>query len=180
MRQYEGPIHLIQTPADAKNAAVKLSAETLLGFDTETRAAFRVGESYSPSLLQLASSKEVFLFQIKLAGLIPELCEILSNPSILKAGVAIRDDLNELRKLAPFDPAGFVELATYAKKSKIKNLGLRGMGALLLGFRISKKEQVSNWAKRELTRSQIAYAATDAWLGREIYLNMDQRGMTPK
>jgi len=180
MRRYDGPIHLIQNPADAKQAAEKLSAETLLGFDTETRAAFRVGDSYNPSLLQLASAKDVFLFQIKLTGLIPELCEILSNPNILKTGVSIRGDVSELRKLASFEPAGFVELAEYAKKSKIKNLGLRGMGALLLGFRISKREQVSNWGKRELTRSQITYAATDAWVGREIYLHMDQRGLTPK
>jgi ribonuclease D len=177
MRKYEGPIHVIQTADDAKRAAEKLSMETLLGFDTETRAAFRVGESYDPSLLQLASADHVFLFQIKLTGLVPELCEILSNPNILKTGVSIRDDVKELRKLAPFEPAGFVELATYAKKAKIKNLGLRGMGALLLGFRISKKEQVSNWGKHELTRSQIAYAATDAWVGREIYLHMDQRGL---
>lgn len=180
MRKYDGPIHLIQKPADAKQAAETLSTETLLGFDTETRAAFRSGDSYRPSLLQLASAKEVFLFQIKLTGLIPELCEILSHPNILKAGVAIRDDVSELRKLAPFQPAGFVELAHCAKKAKIKNLGLRGMGALLLGFRISKKEQVSNWGKRELTRSQIAYAATDAWVGREIYLHMEQRGLIPK
>lgn len=178
MRQYEGPIHLINTPADAKLAAETLSAETLLGFDTETRAAFRAGESYDPSILQLASGKEVFLFQINLTGLIPELCAILSNPAITKVGVAIRDDVNELRQLVPFEAAGFVELANYAKKANIKNLGLRGMGALLLGFRISKKEQVSNWAKRELSRSQIVYAATDAWVGREIYLCMEQRGLT--
>jgi len=180
MRKYDGPIHLIKTPTDAKHEAEKLGAETLLGFDTETRSAFTVGESYSPSLLQLASAKDVFLFQIKLTGLIPELCGILSNPNILKTGVSIRDDVRELRKLAAFEPAGFVELGDCAKKAKIKNLGLRGMGALLLGFRISKREQVSNWAKRELTRSQIVYAATDAWVGREIYLHMEQRGLTPK
>lgn len=177
VRRYDGPIRLIQTPADAKRAAEVLSGEALLGFDTETRAAFRAGESYSPSVLQLAGANEVFLFQIRFTGLIPELCEILSNPNILKAGVAIRDDLKELRKLASFEPAGFVELATWAKKAKIKNLGLRGLGALLLGFRISKGAQVSNWGKRELTQSQISYAATDAWVGREIYLEMEQRGL---
>jgi len=180
LRQYNGPIHLIQNSADAKQAASTLSAETLLGFDTETRAAFRAGDRYSPSLLQLAGADAVFLFQLELTGLIPELCEILSDPDIVKAGVAIRDDLKELRKLAPFQPAGFVELASCAKKAKISNLGLRGLGALLLGFRISKGAQVSNWAKQKLTPGQIAYAATDAWVGREIYLSMDRRGLIPK
>lgn len=180
IRRYDGPIHLIQNPDDAKRATAALGDESLLGFDTETRAVFRAGDSYSPSLLQLAGAEAVYLFQLNLTGLTPELCGILSSPDVIKAGVAIRDDLKELRKMVPFEPAGFVELAKYAKKANIKNLGLRGLGALLLGFRISKGAQVSNWAKRELTPAQIAYAATDAWVGREIYLAMDRRGLIPE
>ena len=177
MKQYEGPVHLIRTPNEADKAAGKLEKESLLGFDTETRPTFRVGEYYQPSLLQLATEKEVFLFQIKLTGLTKGLCEVLSRPDIIKTGVSIRSDVSELRKLAGFEPAGFVELATCAKQAHIKNLGLRGLAALLLGFRVSKREQTSNWAKNELTESQIRYAATDAWLGREIYLHMDGLGL---
>ncbi len=176
MNHYRGPIHLIRTADEADRAAEKLKKETVLGFDTETRPAFRVGEKYHPSLLQLATENEVFLFQLKQTGFASGLCDILADEKIIKAGVSIKDDLKELRQLKPFEPAGFVELATYAKKAQIKNLGLRGLGALLLGFRISKREQVSNWARKDLSDSQITYAATDAWLGREIYLKMKQLG----
>jgi ribonuclease D len=176
MKQYEGPLHLCRTPDEAEKAAKKLEKETLLGFDTETRPAFRKGESYDPSLLQLATETEVYLFQIQQTGLTKGLLAILSDPKIIKAGVAIDRDVNELLAMAEFDPNGFVELADYAKAANIKNLGLRGLTAILFGFRISKKEQVSNWARKELTTSQQFYAATDAWLGRKIYLNFEENG----
>jgi ribonuclease D len=177
MRQYEGPIHLCRTADEAEAAAKQLLKETLLGFDTETRPAFRKGENYDPSLLQLATENEVYLFQIQQSGLTQNLIKILTDASIVKAGVALERDVNELQELKPFDPGGFVELADYAKQANIKNMGLRGMTAILFGFRISKKEQVSNWARKELTEAQQTYAATDAWLGRELYLRFQQEGL---
>lgn len=177
MRQYDGPIRLCRTPEEAEAAVEQLKKESLLGFDTETRPAFRKGESYDPSLLQLATADTVYLFQIQRTGLTQGLLDILADRDILKAGVAIDRDVNELQAMADFEPDGFVELADPAKEAQIKNLGLRGMTALLFGFRISKKEQVSNWARNELTQSQQTYAATDAWLGRKIYLSFEENNL---
>lgn len=177
MKQYEGPIILCRTPEEAEEAAAKLQKETLLGFDTETRPAFRKGESYDPSLLQLATENEVYLFQIQQTGLVPGLLKILASYDIIKAGVAIDRDIEELQALSYFMPDGFVELADLAKTARIKNLGLRGMTAILFGFRISKREQVSNWARKELTDSQQRYAATDAWLGRKIHRWFEEKGV---
>lgn len=177
MKQYTGPICLCRTPEEAEAAAKKLKKEPLLGFDTETRPAFRKGESYDPSLLQLATGSEVYLFQIQQTGLIPGLLEILASRDIIKAGVAIDRDVNELCDMAKFEPDGFVELADIAKEALIKNLGLRGLTAILFDFRISKKEQVSNWARKELSPSQQTYAATDAWLGHKIYTHFQQMGL---
>lgn len=177
IKQYEGPIILCRTPDEAEKAAKKLKKEILLGFDTETRPAFRKGESYDPSLLQLATESEVYLFQLQMTGLTKGLISILADPKIVKAGVAIDRDVSELQAISPFKPGGFIELATYAKKSRIKNLGLRGLAAILFGLRISKKEQVSNWARKDLTTSQQTYAATDAWLGRKIYVHFKEAGV---
>ena len=174
MRRWEGPTRVVRTPEELRKAVRALATETILGFDTETRPAYHKGESYLPSLLQLAGENEVFVFQLKHLGLPGPLREILANPKVVKAGVALAYDLQELHKLAPFRPAGFVDLGTLAKKAEIKNHGLRGLAAVLLGFRIAKGAQTSNWARDVLAPNQIQYAATDAWVGRELYLKLGQ------
>ena len=172
--RWTGPVHVVRTKDELIAARHKLAGQNLLGFDTETRSAHTRGESYPPSLLQLAGESEVFLFQLKYLGLTEPLCQILADPAVIKAGVSVEYDLRELQKLSPFKPAGFVDLGDRARKAGIKNLGLRGLSAVLLGFRISKGMKVSNWAKDELSPQQIQYAATDAWVGRRLYLALKQ------
>lgn len=177
MQAYEGNILCCSTPDAAEEAAQELLKENVLGFDTETRPTFRKGEHYPPALLQLAGENYVVLFQIQQCTLTPSLIELLSRADILKTGVALGRDVDELKQFTPFQAAGFIELADLAKEAGIKNLGLRALTALFFEFRISKKEQVSNWAKLELSDSQKQYAATDAWLGRKLYLAFKEKGL---
>jgi len=172
IQRYEGQIVLIRTQEELLNAVEILKRETILGFDTETRPAFKKGEHYTPALLQLGGEKGVFLFQLKHTGLPEPLTEILSNPNIIKAGVSIDYDISELQDIAEFEPMGFIELSDKAKELGIQNLGLRGLAAVLLGFRISKGASTSNWENDKLNNSQIIYAATDAWVGRELYIKL--------
>ena len=68
--------------------------------------------------------------------------------------------------------AAAVDLAALARARGIKAQGLRSLAASLLGFRISKSAQCSNWERDELSPQQIRYAATDAWVGRELYARL--------
>ena len=56
-----------------------------------------------------------------------------------------------------------------AKASGLQVESVKKLAGLLLGFRISKSAQTSNWEAPVLTEKQIEYAATDAWVCLEIY-----------
>ena len=151
-------------------AAVRsLGREKVLGFDTETRPAFKKGESYPPSLLQLAAGDGVYIFQIGRINSHKPLAGILADQNVLKTGIRVSDDIKKLNDVLPFEPSGFIELAGMAAKAGIKNAGIRGLAALLFGFRISKQTRCSRWDAPTLAHAQIVYAATDAWICREIY-----------
>lgn len=176
LKAYEGPIILAEDQAAMEAAVSILRSEQLLGFDTESRPAFKKGENYGVSLLQLAGSNAVYLFQLTRYEDLSPLFELLENPAIAKAGVAIHDDIRKLNELRPFKAAGFIEIADITQKSGIVNTGLRSLTAFFLGFRISKRAQVSNWARQKLTSAQTQYAATDAWTSRRLYECCQQRG----
>lgn len=174
MGKYQGPIHLIRKPEQIEQAVRELEKEKVLGFDTETRPTFRVGQSYPPAVLQLVGECAAYIFQLRHCRLSPPLLGLLANPRIVKAGVAWDRDVQELKKLASFTPAGFVDVGELAKKAGCTHHGLRGLATLLLGFRVSKSSQTSNWDKDTLTPAQIEYAATDAWVGRELYQKLQR------
>lgn len=175
IRAYEGPIRVINDREQVASCIKILAQEKIIGFDTETRPSFERGVSYPPALLQLATSTEVFVFQFQALGGLGALRSILENPDIIKAGVALSDDIKQLNDCWKFTPRQFIEIGTMAKVLGLKQTGLRSLAGLLLGFRISKKEQRSNWARANLSRSQIIYAATDAWVSRELYLHIMER-----
>jgi len=172
IRAYEGPIRLVNDRDQVNESIEILAREEILGFDTETRPAFERGVFYPPALLQLATRSDVFVFQVQSLGGLGALRDILENPAVIKAGVALSDDIKQLNDCWKFKPRRFVEIGFMAKELGYKQTGLRSLAGLLLGFRISKKEQRSNWARANLSRSQIVYAATDAWVSRELYMHL--------
>jgi ribonuclease D len=151
----------------------EISRCKILGFDTETRPSFKKGTRHKVSLLQLADDRNAWLFRLNMIGLPPELTALLASPDIVKIGVAVHDDIKALRHLAPFEPGGFVDLQTVVAAHGIKQLGLKKLSAIILGFSISKSQQTSNWEAPGLTLPQQVYAATDAWVCRRIYMQLN-------
>lgn len=174
IRRYEGRIQIIRSKAALQAALREIQAERLLGFDTETKPSFRRGESHPVALMQLATADCVYLVMLTELGVPPELVSLLQNPDIVKAGVGLADDMQKLHERVDFTPRGFVDLSDSAKAHGIKNHGLRGLTAVLLKFRISKQAQRSNWGRIRLSDAQVKYAATDAWVSREIHLAFER------
>ncbi len=166
---FKGEIVVIDNLEAFKKVMPELRREKILGFDTETRPSFRKGHRNKVSLIQLSTGRLACLFRINKIGVPEELTAILADPGVVKAGVAIHDDIKVLKKIRKFEPDGFVDLQKFVKDFGIQASGLKKLTAIVLGFRISKRQQVTDWEAEELSEPQQVYAATDAWVCREIY-----------
>ena len=174
IRRFEGAVRLVAAPSDLERAMRDISQASVVGFDTETRPAFREGESYLPSLVQLATANAVYLLQVQQHDYSGALGEIFSSEKIIKTGVSVNDDLIHLKKLFKFEERAVLDLGKVAKRHGMKQTGLRNLAGIFLGMRIPKGTKTTNWAVRRLTERQITYAATDAWACRELYLHFKQ------
>ena len=172
IQAWDGPIVLVQDDAALEAALEQLWKEPVLGFDTETRPPFTKGKVCLPALIQLSTADTAYLIQLTHLPFDDRVAELLASPRVLKVGVAIHDDMKALARIHEFTPAGVVDLAALARAKGIQAQGLRTLSANLLGFRISKSAQCSNWENRELSPQQVKYAATDAWVGRELYFHL--------
>ncbi len=178
---FQGEIMLIDDPENIAEAVLEIKKSRLLGFDTETRPAFKKGVSYDVSLLQLATSEKAYLFRLNQIGLPAGVRDILEDPKTIKIGAAVRDDLKALKKISPtFTPASFFDLNEELKRIGFLNVGVRNLSAMVLNIRISKSEQVSNWEGESLTDKQLLYAATDAWACLEIFKKLQSGGYLDK
>ncbi len=170
--QFEGPIRVIETLEDFEQEIGNLSRESILGIDTETRPSFKKGTTYPTSLIQLSSLDQAWILRVNRIGYPRELLNLLSGELPLKVGLSLHDDLRRLRTDFQFEPRGFLDLQQYVEAFRIEEKGLKKLSGIVLGKRISKSQQVSNWDADHLTEAQLRYAATDAWICLMIYYRL--------
>ena len=178
---FPGKIQVIDSVgADFNRAIVYLRSQKIIGFDTETRPCFSADQPrYGVALLQLSGPEKAFLFRVNKIGMHRRLCNLLANPKILKIGAAVHDDIRGLQKHRYFVPEGFVDLQKIVWEWGIRDKAVKKMAAIILGYRISKTQQLSNWEAEQLSDSQCKYAATDAWVCREMYLKLMRSEKNP-
>jgi ribonuclease D len=177
IRRYEGKVHLVSSAQDLDCAMADIRADRVLGFDTETRPAFRKGEHHLPCLVQMATARAVHLFPLQRMDFSVAVAELLAAPEIVKIGVSLAHDLRELKLVFPFEEASMLDAGAIVQRHGLGQTGLRNLAALFLGFRIPKGNRTSNWAARTLSPAQLTYAATDAWVCRELFLRFEELGL---
>jgi ribonuclease D len=167
---FKGNITVVNNTKTLKTAISIIKKSKTWGFDTETKPSFKKGQKNNIALIQLANDTDAFIFQLVHIGFAKEILDILSDQSITKVGSDVKQDLKKIKEsFADFTPQNFVDIQTIAKENGIKDVSLKKLAAIVLGIRISKRQQLSNWERQILTPAQIKYAATDAWVTYQIY-----------
>ncbi|HBT86204.1 MAG: 3'-5' exonuclease domain-containing protein 2 [Fermentimonas sp.] len=166
---FDGEIYIVDHPSKVDEAVAYLSTQPALGFDTETKPAFKRGQVNNVALLQLSTEDECFLFRLNKIGYPDALEKLMSNDTIKKIGLSLRDDFAALRKRTGRRPENFIDLQLFVDKFGIEDNSLQKIYAIIFGKKISKSQRLSNWEAAELSPAQQSYAAIDAWACLRIY-----------
>ena len=172
---FEGDIIVIDNLAQVRNAVNHLSSQSTIGFDTETKPAFKRGQINKVALLQLSTEEECYLFRLNKIGYPEELEDLMCNTYVKKIGLSLRDDFAALRKRTGKKPENFIDLQLFVDKFEIEDNSLQKIYAILFGQKISKNQRLSNWEAVELSPAQQSYAAIDAWACLRIYNHLTQK-----
>lgn len=169
VEEYTGRVIVAQTEREVQKAVEFLSAYPMIGFDTETRPAYKKGTVRGVALMQLSTKDTCFLIRLNLTGFPPCLVEFLVNAGIKKIGLSLRDDFLSMNRRMKIDPKGFIDLQQIVPRYGFTDIGLQKIYALLFKKKISKGQRLSNWEADVLSEAQKKYAALDAWACLKIY-----------
>ena len=165
------------TPEEFAQAVDDILTFAQIGFDTESKPTFTVGElSSGPHLIQFATPTKAYLFQIGIPGCVEAAKWVLETDQVLKVGFGLASDRSRLRTRLGIELRHSVDLGSalryHGKKGQV---GLRGAVAAVLGAGISKSRSVStsNWANKNLAEAQQRYAANDAYAALMVFLALD-------
>lgn len=165
-------IHVPVTEDEFASAAAAIKAAGIVGFDTESKPTFRVGEvSDGPHVVQFALHDKAYLFQVHRTGGIPFLVELLHSDGVIKVGFGLKSDSGQIFKKLGVKFSGVVDLnAVFSMRGYRKEMGARAAVGLVFGQRFAKSKKITttDWSQRELTQQQMLYAANDAYAALKV------------
>jgi len=163
----------VPTSIDAFTAATtEIKAAGIVGFDTESKPTFAVGEvSEGPHVVQFALPNKAYLFQIHQTAGHPFLIELLQSEQLIKVGFDLKSDGGHIHAKLGINLGGVVDLNTvFSMAGYHKHMGARAAVGLVFKQRFAKPRHVttSNWSKHKLNPNQLLYAANDAYAALKV------------
>lgn len=149
-----------------------------VGFDLEYAPDYYASvrgrsERHKPSLVQICGDYRCFIYLIYKIGYIPpSLLNILNSSDVLKVSHGAPSDMLLLYRHYGTMCNNFVDLVKICRENNIYPTTLKHATERVLNLHLCKKQQCSNWEAEELIPEQISYASTDAWVTRQIYLQL--------
>lgn len=172
-------ITLVHTRQQAEEALAQLRDQPALGFDTESKPTFLKDQvSDGPHIVQLATCQHAWVFQLHDPDCRARVSQLLGEPGHALAGFGLGDDVKRIVHKLGVAPQGIVELnAWFRQRGYRKEVGVKGAIAVLFHQRFikSKKAATSNWAARQLSESQLVYAANDAYAAAWVHHALAQQ-----
>ncbi|KAL5021968.1 hypothetical protein ScPMuIL_001123 [Solemya velum] len=181
-RKSETQIHVINSSTEWEQhyPTIISHLETckVLGFDCE----WVFDKKRCPVAMVQISTQQGFCLLVrtcKMASNIPETFKkLLADRSILKVGVASKDDGKKLQKDYGIVVRGCVDLRHMLGRIRgiynCSSVGLQGLAAAVLGVNMAKEYGIrcGNWEADTLSTEQIDYAACDALVAVDIFTNL--------
>ncbi|PHJ22066.1 3-5 exonuclease domain-containing protein [Cystoisospora suis] len=171
--------------------------ELLLGYDSEheptgsfldspslsSLASLSLFSSSSPrpplSLIQLSSGTSLAcIWQLRhLGGLPRHLVSLLVREDIRKITQGASSEVRALQTEFGIAPRNFMCLHAAAISLGCVNhsRSLQALSGIFLGKYVDKALQLSHWSKKELSQEELIYAATDAYVSRQVLLGMRKK-----
>ncbi len=165
-------IHVPANSAEFAAAAADIMAAGLVGFDTESKPTFAVGDvSDGPHVVQFALRNKAYLFQLHQTEGHKFLLELLQSAQLIKVGFGLKSDRSHIFNKLGIRLNGVVDLNTlFSMDGYKKEMGVRTAVGLVFKQRFAKSRKVttSNWAQLQLTPQQLLYAANDAYAALKV------------
>jgi ribonuclease D len=158
-------------PDEVREALVAFSDHPVIGLDTETFWDFTFRQNRL-SLLQLAAPSGEVIVIDALAGGLEEARGLIEDPMSMMAAHNARFDQGILRQ-SGFAVAGLVDTLRLARRTlRLGSFSLASVSEHLLGLKLDKTFQRSDWQRRPLSRMQLDYAALDAQIALRVFLEL--------